>query len=216
MHTDSKRKSTTALLLRHGQTDYPKDRYYNDVLENPPLNQHGIRQAGVWPGRFKEWSRPIAAVYTSPSRRTQETARIAAAGLNLPLETVEDLRERDFGFWGGLSAGEIKTRFPEAWAEWRADTLHFIPDGGESLVGFSKRIAETMEALVLRHQNQLFLAVTHVGPIRMIVAAALGMPLHNLKRLIIRNGSMTEVEYTKRWPNLHALSFAPDSANKET
>jgi len=215
VHSDSKRTSTTVLLLRHGQTDYPKNRYYDDKIEDPSLNLLGIRQAGLWVTQFKKEPRALAAIYASPSRRTQETAGLASSGLNLPIETEEGLKERDFGVWGGLTSSEIQNRFPEDWAKWRSDTLGFTPEGGESLRDFSRRITEMMEALVSRHQNRCFLAVSHVGPIRMMVANALEIPLFNVKRLVIRNASMTEIEYTTKWPNLHALSFVPDSTNEE-
>jgi len=211
VHSDSKRTSTTVLLLRHGETNYPKNRYYDDRIEDPPLNPLGIRQAKLWSDPLKKEPGALVALYSSPSCRTQETARHASEGLELPIEIEAGLRERDFGAWGGLSSAEIQSRFPKAWAEWRADTLGFTPEGGESLMDFSTRVTKTMRRLALRHLGRTFLAATHVGPIRILVADALEMPLHNVKRLVIRNASITEIEYTKKWPNLHAFSFVPDS-----
>ncbi len=213
MHANSRRSSTRVLFLRHGHTDFPKDRFYDDKLEDPTLNPLGLKQAGLWTTQLN--LRKIVAVYVSPSRRTQETARIATACLGLPLEVIEGLGERRFGAWGGLSSREVKEKFPEEWHAWREDNVHFTPSGGESLSGFSRRVDETIHALRACHPEQTFLAVTHAGQIRMIVASALGVPLKNFKRLVIRNGSMTEIEYTDRWPNLHTFSFIPGNLRNE-
>ncbi len=209
MHTDTPRKSTTVLFLRHGETDYPKERYYDDVLDDPPLNPAGLQQARLWPSYLESRSEPIAGVYVSPSRRTQETADIATQKLDVHCETMAGLQEWQFGRWGGLTASEIKSKYQEEWIAWREDVVHFAPIGGESLSQFSKRVNETVAALVSKHFGETVLVVTHAGAIRMIVAAALEMPMVNFKRLVIRHASMTEIEYTDRWPNLHAFSFYP-------
>lgn len=209
MHGESGRKSTTVLFLRHGQTDYPKDRYYDDAIEDPALNSSGLNQAHVWSKYFEDNTRLIQAVYVSPSRRTQETAKIATENLGLKCETLDGLQEWRFGSWGGMTAKEIKKKYPDGWDAWRKDLVHFSPSGGESLSQFSKRVNHTVDELVARHPEQTFLVVTHAGAIRMIVSDALEMPLHNFKRLVIGHASMTEIEYTDRWPNLHAFSFIP-------
>ncbi|MFQ5950359.1 MAG: histidine phosphatase family protein, partial [Nitrospiria bacterium] len=62
----------------------------------------------------------------------------------------------------------------------------------------------------LRHAGQTLLIVTHVGPIRMIVLSALGIPLENFKRLVVGHCSITEIEYTESWPNLLSFSRKPE------
>ncbi len=209
MSTDQKTKSPRVLLLRHGETDYAKNRFYADEIEDPPLNPLGIKQAQAWEGRLQNEGRKIAGIYVSPSRRTQETAKLASGKLGIRMETIEGLRERNFGAWGGLTPPEIKAQFLEEWKAWREDVVNFVPSGGESLFEFSIRVKETVRELISRHPEQIILAVTHVGPIRMLVSAAIGMPIVNFKRLIIANASITEIEFTDQWPNLHTLSYMP-------
>lgn len=209
----NKETATTILFLRHGATDFPEERYYCDSVEDPPLNTIGLKQAATWAERLK--SKPVAAVYVSPSRRTQETARLATQGLSLPSQTLDGLRERSFGIWDGLTTEEIKTKHAAEWSGWKNDLLNFTPTGGESLVGFSKRVDQTVQTLLSRHAGQTILVVTHVGPIRSIVAAALGMPLENLKRLVVGSCSTTQIEYTASWPNLVSFSLRPETFYKE-
>lgn len=209
----NKEIATTILFLRHGATDFPEDRYYCDAIEDPPLNAAGVKQAATWAGKLKE--RSIKAVYVSPSRRTQETARLATQGLTIPSEMLDGLRERSFGVWDGFTTEEIKIKYPAEWSGWKNDLLNFTPSGGESLVGFSKRVDQTIQQLLSRHTGQTLLVVTHVGPIRMIVAAALGIPLENVKRLVVGSCSTTQIEYTESWPNLVSFSLRPESFYKE-
>ncbi len=210
MHSDSGRKSNIALFLRHGETDFSKHRFYNDAIEDPPLNPRGLQQAELWEERLKN-GREIAAIYVSPSLRTQETARIATAALGIEIKTVTGLRERSFGTWGGLSTEEVQKKFPEDWTAWKRDKMHHAPGGGESLMDFFKRVSKTVAQLTSQHHEQTLLVVAHAGTIRMLVIAALGMPLENFKRLVITNCSMTEIEYSDQWPNLHRFSFRPDA-----
>lgn len=211
MHSGTDRKSSTALFLRHGETDYSRHRFYDDAIENPPLNLRGQTQAGLWTERIKNKQKRIAAIYASPSLRTQETATIATAKLDLEIETVSGLRERSFGTWGGLNAEEVKKQFPEDWAAWKRDKMHHVPSGGESLMGFFTRVEKTISQLTTQHKEQTILVVAHAGTIRMLVISALGIPLENFKRLVITNCSMTEIEYSEQWPNLHTFSFRPDA-----
>lgn len=215
MHADSGKKATRVLFLRHGKTDYPKSRYYDDTIEDPPLNAAGLQELRSWPSFFEACPQ-ISAVYVSPSCRTRETAKIVTETLGLRVQVVEGLQEWRFGAWGGLTADEIQTRYPGEWAAWREDMLHFSPSGGESLDHFSKRVNAAVAELVTQHVDQTLLMVTHAGVIRMVVAAALEMPLLNFKRLVIRHASMTEIAYTNRWPNLHAFSYIPEILNEET
>lgn len=204
----TKEQATSFLFLRHGATDFPENRYYCDSVEDPALNPVGLKQAAGWPDRLQ--GKSIAALYVSPSRRTQETARPTADRLGLKIETTEGLRERTFGSWDGLTNEVIQQRFPEEWSAWKRDPLHFTPAGGESLVGFAKRVDETIQTLLARHAGQTILLVTHVGPIRMIVAAALGMALENQKRLVVGSCSLTQIDYTASWPNLVFFSLRPE------
>lgn len=199
--------ATRCILLRHGETDYPHNRYYCDSKEDPPLNKTGLRQARLWEKVLKDV--PLAAVYVSPSRRTRETAQTATEGGPLNLMPMKGLQERDFGTWEGLSSGEIREKFPDEWQELKNDALNFHPPGGESLIDFSTRVNNTIQLLLGRHSDQTILIVTHVGPIRMIVSAALAVPLENHKRLVVGYCSITEIEYTESWPNLISFSKKP-------
>ncbi|MFY9270185.1 MAG: histidine phosphatase family protein [Candidatus Manganitrophaceae bacterium] len=205
-----KESATTFFFLRHGATDFQENRFYCDAVEDPPLNTIGMEQAGFWPDRLQE--KGIEAIYSSPSRRTMETAGPTAERLGLKIEPVNDLRERSFGSWDGLTNEEIQQRFPAEWSAWKSNPIQFVPAGGESLIGFAKRVDETIQLLMNRHAGRTILVVTHVGPIRMVVSTALGMTIQNHKRLVVGFCSLTQIDYTASWPNLIFFSLRPASA----
>lgn len=209
----AKEAATIFLLLRHGATDYPEDRYYCDAVEDPPLNPLGLGQAEDWPAILQE--KPIVALYASPSRRTQETAAPTARKLKMKIETLDGLRERSFGNWDGLTPEVIRRDFPAEWSAWKSDLLNYAPSGGESLIGFSKRVDQTIQLLLDRHAGKTVLLVTHVGPIRAIVSAAIGIPLENHKRLVVGSCALTRIDYTASWPNLVYFSLRPELIDKE-
>ncbi len=202
--------TTRCILLRHGETDYPRNRYYCDSKEDPPLNLTGRKQARDW-GKFLK-DIPLAAVYVSPSRRTRETAQTAMKDGHLNHMAMKSLQERGFGTWEGMTSQEIREDFPDEWQDLRDNALNFHPPGGESLVDFSARVNDTIQLLLARHPDQTILIVTHVGPIRMIVSAALAVPLENYKRLVVGYCSITEIEYTESWPNLISFSRKSDGS----
>lgn len=202
-----KENATTIIFLRHGETDYPHSRYYCDRLEDPPLNDKGRNQAERIVARLKEF--PINVIYVSPSRRTQDTIAPALKALGLSATTTEDLRERDFGVWEGLTSEEIDTKFPEGRKTLFSNPMTFAPEGGETLIAFGKRIDGFINHTLKQHQGEMILLGTHVGPIRTAITTAIGMPSTHYRRLVVANGSISVVEYTPSWPNLLTFSLVP-------
>ena len=105
--------ATTILLVRHGETDWNRDRRvqgHTDV----PLNETGREQARALAGELA--GEPLAAVYSSDLSRALETATIVAEPRSLAVTTLPALREKHFGTWEGLTDAEVLTRFPDAHA----------------------------------------------------------------------------------------------------
>ena len=73
------------IFVRHGEPDYKKD----------SLTENGIRQAVKTAKRLEEEG--IKAVYSSPLGRAYETARYTADRLGLRVNTLDFMREIDWG-----------------------------------------------------------------------------------------------------------------------
>ena len=106
---------TELLLVRHGETDWNRDRRFQGHAD-PPLNETGREQANALAEELA--GEEIELVYTSDLQRARETAQIVGARLGAGVVPLPALREIDVGEWQGLTWPEIEQRFPEGARLW--------------------------------------------------------------------------------------------------
>jgi broad specificity phosphatase PhoE len=179
-------------LVRHGETDGQSSvRYYGRT--DVPLS--GLGRAQMERVRNALALRRFAAAYSSTLSRASEGARIITdghRGVNgMPLPTpIAGFDEIDFGEWEGLTAEEIQTRHPQLYAEWQARGGDFVYPGGESSLGFRRRVERTLGDVLAQAPHGELLFVLHKGVIRCIVAALLGNDEVRRRSLAIALGSI--------------------------
>ena len=179
------------LLARHGQSVSNAVRRFQGV-QDVALSDLGARQAEALGQAIRRL--PIAAVYTSPLERARRTAEIAAAGLGVPLQPVDDLRELSLGEWEGRTVEEIRALPGDPYEQWVRDPVACLPPGGEPLPEVQARVVSAMADIAAAHPNgQQVLVVCHGGVISAYLAHCLGLPLSSIWRLTLSNGSITEV-----------------------
>lgn len=102
--------STRVYLMRHGEVANGGEKRYNGHID-VDITATGVEQmhrlAGLLAGK------PIAAVYSSDLIRSVKGADIISKRFDLSSIPLRQLRERSVGVWEGLTADEIKERFPE-------------------------------------------------------------------------------------------------------
>ncbi|NOY73701.1 MAG: histidine phosphatase family protein [Gammaproteobacteria bacterium] len=199
-----KEPSASVLLIRHGKTDFPLDRIYCDDREDPGLNDEGEVQAQGAAKLLKGIA--IDALYCSPSLRTLRTAEIIAADCGLKFDQRDALRERRFGIFEGLYFHEIAERYPEEQAQWKKDNAGFKPRGGESIYDLWDRISPVFDEIIECYRGKTVAVVTHVGPIRIAAAQAIGLPVPNFRRLSIDYASVTRIDYGRTQNNMAFLN----------
>jgi probable phosphoglycerate mutase len=193
---------TTLVLVRHGVTDATTGKLFSGGLasSNPPLNDEGRAQARA----TGEWLAPMASTFdalvVSPVRRTRETAEVLAGFLDLEITEEPALAEMEFGAWDGLSFTDVHATWPDELATWLGD-LDSAPHGGESFRTVEKRVLEGRDRLVEAHAGQTVVVVSHVTPIKTLVAAALGAPLEAVHRMELAPASVTVVSYFAGGPD---------------
>lgn len=162
---------TTLLLVRHGETDWNRDRRvqgHTDV----PLNDEGRRQARALSATLA--GQAVAAVYSSDLARASETATIIAEPYGLEVTKVAALREKHFGTWEGLSDVEVLTRYPDAHVTGWGD--------GESTDDMAARVLHAVQEIGAEHPGEAVVVVTHGGPLRALLrscGAAADGPIAN-------------------------------------
>jgi 2,3-bisphosphoglycerate-dependent phosphoglycerate mutase len=190
---------TTIVLVRHGETDWNRENRFQGHADRP-LNEAGLQQAHELAELLRE--EPITAIYTSPLLRASETADIVARMIGLEARRLEALLEIDVGAWEGLTIDEVKQRFPErADAGWRSGW-----ENGETREELGARVVPALLALGSQHPDERVLGVTHAGPIRAALTAAMGLsheeahqqvgPLANcaIHRFAVRDGKLEQVQ----------------------
>jgi broad specificity phosphatase PhoE len=169
--SDKAARSTRVLLVRHGATQLSaEDRFAGEV--GVDLSDEGRFQASKLAERLAD--EPIDAVYASPLSRTLETARIVSAPHSLPIAQRDGLREISHGRWEGLTRREVEQSYPEEYTSWETDPFTFAPEGGESGVSVLARALPVMREIVVAHQHQTVLVVSHKATIRLLLSSLLG------------------------------------------
>lgn len=201
-----KEPSTSIIFVRHGSTDFPEDQVYKGD-NGPQLNTDGQMQAQ----RLGEWIKgdSITAVFVSPSRRTLETANPIVKSLSLEYKIMDELKERDFGIWEGLTFSEIESQYPEGLKKWKEDPISYTPEGGESIIDLQKRVNNVVQGVVQQFKGKKIVVVAHMGPIRVAISLALQIPLTNYRHVQIHPGSATRIDYGITAANLIYLGALP-------
>ncbi|RZT41297.1 histidine phosphatase family protein [Cupriavidus agavae] len=114
-------------------------------------------------------------IVTSPAARARDTAAALAGCLDAPpaCEIEPRLREMDFGNWEGRRWDDIPRDALDGWA---ANLMDGRPHGGESPAQVMARIGAWVETLDVASDERIWV-VTHAGPMRMLAARWLGLPL---------------------------------------
>jgi len=185
---------TATLLLRHGQTPMSVQKRYAGLSPktDAPLTDTGVRQAVAAAKRLA--SAGIDAIVASPLQRTVRTAEEVAAVTGVPVLTDQDFRETDFGAWEGLTFAEVRERWPSELATWLADPS-VAPPGGESFDQVSERVTAALHRILAERAHQTVLIVSHVTPIKTLVAAALLAPPAALYRMHLDVAALSEIDW---------------------
>jgi len=182
---------TVTVLLRHGQTPMSVQKRYAGRTD-APLTEVGAQQAAAAAKRLA--SAGLGVIVTSPLLRTVQTAQAVAAVTGAAVVTDDGFRETDFGAWEGLTFAEVRERWPAEISAWLADPDVAPPDG-ESFTDVSARVAEALDRVLAARAGQTVLIVSHVTPIKMLVAAALLAPPAALYRMHLDVAALCEIDW---------------------
>ena len=202
----SKEASTRIIYVRHGQTDFPLDRIYNDDAEDPQLNAAGVEQARHAAGLLHKTK--VDLICGSPSNRAWATAQAIAQTTSAPLEANTALKERRFGIWDGLFFDEIERNYPDLYQQWKQNPSAFKPEGGESVYDLLDRVKAVIDGLIEQHKGKTIVVVSHVGPIRVCLTAALQMPVELYRQLTIDYASLSRVDYGRSQNNFVYMNIS--------
>ncbi|OIO53500.1 hypothetical protein AUJ46_04855 [Candidatus Peregrinibacteria bacterium CG1_02_54_53] len=160
----SKEKSVHLTFVRHGETDWNKERKLQGGNGDIPLNETGRKQAHDLAKKLKR--KKFDAIVSSDLSRTVETAQILSQELGIPHSaSLEILRERNQGDWSGRSTDEIRREFSMP----QGVSISFHPGNppnGETRAAFLVRTERALGELLGMFVGKHILLVGHGGVLR--------------------------------------------------
>jgi ribonuclease H / adenosylcobalamin/alpha-ribazole phosphatase len=187
---------TTLVLVRHGVTPHTVAKRFSGGLAsaNPGLSDEGrdqMRAAAAWLAPLAE---RVDAVVASPVRRTLESAEILADVLGKVVEVEPGFAEMEFGTWDGMTFLEVAERRPDELDAWLG-SLDVGAGGGESFRVVEKRVLAGLQRVLDAHAGKTVVVVSHVTPIKVLVAHAVDAPLGSVFRMELSPASVSVLSF---------------------
>lgn len=186
-------------LIRHGETDYNKQRKLQGQCDIE-LNEYGRELAKRTAEALKEVTFDVA--YTSPLKRAKETARIMIG--ERPTVVIEEprIQEISFGDYEGLCCQGENFNIPDKKFRNFFDlpAEYKIPPNGESFEAVIKRTGEFWSELIHteEYEAKTILVSTHGCALKAILANVNPVPIENFWGTgVHKNCAVTILEVTK-------------------
>lgn len=157
---------STVYYVRHGENEANVAGVFSNRLVDHSLTERGRRQADEVAGFLSREYIGSGAIYASPLRRAQETARPIAEALGRPIEVIEEFREVDMGELEGTSGPEAVQCWWETIAAWVAGDVDRRFPGGESHSELTKRLKAGFQKIANSATDGPQVVVAHAGLLR--------------------------------------------------
>lgn len=178
-------------LIRHGETDWNIEGRYQGQAD-PPLNSQGLLQAQNLVQELRDSSLNI--IYSSPLKRTRQTADILAGSLNIPVIDEPRLMEIHQGDWQTRLRSEIEALYPELFSEWETNPWMVTPPGGEHLSEVQSRVYAALDEIIRVESHSKIGVVTHRIPIALIKVRYQNLDPDIVRTIHLPNAYWEEIE----------------------
>ncbi len=160
------------VLVRHGRTEWNKDRIFRGTAD-VPLDEQGRREAAC----ARDWLEEeiFHGAYSSPLSRAVETAEIILRPHGLAPRKHDGLADLNYGEWQGKPNEEVMRNYPELYRQWRDAPHTVVFPGGEGLAAVRQRSLAAVEEVASRHPGETVLLAAHRVVNKVLIAALLGL-----------------------------------------
>jgi broad specificity phosphatase PhoE len=171
-------------IARHGETDWNVQHKLQGMTDIP-LNENGRRQAAALAESLKGVR--LDAIYSSTLSRSRVTAETVAASMSMKVQSLDGLRERNYGhFQGGSDADPEYVKRQNVWD----DRL----DDGESLNQLLARARDSLARIRREHPAGNVLIVAHRITNQMILRALLDLTPDQTLKIVQDNDEVYLIE----------------------
>ena len=168
---------TRIFLIRHGETEWNATGRLQG-RSNVQLSAVGVHQARLLAAHAP--FNAVEAIYSSDLIRARTTAEILAERFDQPVRVMSELRETSFGEWEGHSIRELAEDLTDGFEKFFTDPELCCPPHGETFAECQERVVNAVRKIVAANENRRVIIVSHGAAIRLILCAALGMPIRKM------------------------------------
>lgn len=183
---------TRFIIVRHGETHWNRSGRFQGHLDSA-LTEDGVQQAHALAERLA--AENIDKLYSSDLGRAYHTARLIAEKCQLRIVLDARLREKHLGVMQGLTAAEMKSRFPDAYVRYVSHEVDFVIPDGESLRQFHDRAIACCADLAARSKGSTVAVVTHGGLLGCLYRHVAGIALETPRDFPLLNASFNAFAY---------------------
>ena len=192
------------IFLRHAQAENNTERILAGRTEGVPLTKAGIEQAK----RISEYLKPldISAIYSSPIERAKHTAEIVAKNCSCGVVLDERLTEIDMGKFTRMNYDDMFTKYGNIFLKFYENDPVISEHEVETFPDVQKRVLDMVDHVVKKHNNENVILVTHMDPIKSMLAKVMNLVPETLFELVIANASLTIVKEQDKKFSLSAIN----------
>ena len=183
---------TQIIIVRHGETLWNINGIRQGHLDSS-LTESGRAQARALGERLKR--ERFDALYSSDLGRAVQTAQMIAELSGHEIVTDLRLRERHLGIFQGLSAEEMKQKYPEEYQLNRSLSPDYVIPGGESIVQQVARNIACLNEIAEKHLGEAIVVVTHGGVLSGLFRHTFSIPFAAPRRFEFVNAGLNTFVY---------------------
>ena len=192
------------IFLRHAQAENNTKRILAGRTEGVPLTKTGIEQAE----RIAKYLAPIdiSAIYSSPIERAKHTAEIVAKNSSLEVVLDERLTEINMGKFTRMNYDDMFTKYGNIFLKFYENDPVISEHEVETFPDVQKRVLDMVDHVLKKHNNENVILVTHMDPIKSMLAKVMNLVPKTLFELIIANASLTVITEQDKKFSLSAIN----------
>ena len=192
------------IFLRHAQAENNTKRILAGRTEGVPLTKTGIQQAE----QISEYLKPldISAIYSSPIERAKHTAEIVTKNSAIDVELDDRLPEIDMGKFTRMNYDDMFAKYGNIFLKFYENDPVIAEHEVETFSSVQKRILDMVDYVIKKHKNENVILVTHMDPIKSMLANVMDLKPKTLFELIIANASFTILTEQERKFSLSAIN----------
>src|ERR1043166_5240078 len=149
------------ILVRHGQTDYNKNKIPQGQEIDAFMNETGVAQIEEVARKLPD----VDFIISSSLKRAAQTAEVINRKLKKDIQFNDDVKELRYGSLAGNTWSQVAqiTGDPDIKEKDDNITFDYSKYGGDTAADLKKRVLRFVEDMKIRHSNKTILVTTHGG-----------------------------------------------------